>query len=370
LSDSTTLVRVLALGDVMLAPYANDAADAHCQLAQLRSLRSQLDRSDVVFANLETTLPGQEGPIPKQPRLITDPDLMNAALDAMHINVVSLANNHAFDCHTSGFVAVEDLLNQLQIRCFGAGSTEHRARQSIVTETRGMRIGWLGFVTDDTHPSHKAGATSPGPNLFQPESACRDIATLRAEVDHVLVSIHWGHEYCHIPSPAQVSAARSMIDAGASVVLGHHAHVIQGIERHRHGVIAYGLGNVVTFDLAIDGRLAIKQSRRTRSGVALQLTLHGDGHIDYDPIPFRMVEREARLHDRYAARLLLRASEATRRGITPNYWRRQRIIEDLVCRPLWKLDPRVIRSVKFGHIRKFVTALRSLGSEKQRYQPR
>ncbi len=72
---------------------------------------------------------------------------------------------------------------------------------------------------------------------------------------HVLVSVHWGVEFSNLPSPEQVRQARRMIDAGARAVLGHHAHVVQGVESYLGGVIVYNLGNAVTTDLEIDGRI-------------------------------------------------------------------------------------------------------------------
>jgi poly-gamma-glutamate synthesis protein (capsule biosynthesis protein) len=72
-------------------------------------------------------------------------------------------------------------------------------------------------------------------------------AVRKADVaaDHVIISFHWGIEYQHQPSSAQRRLARASIDAGADVVLGHHPHVLQGVERYKNGLIAYSLGNFV-----------------------------------------------------------------------------------------------------------------------------
>jgi poly-gamma-glutamate synthesis protein (capsule biosynthesis protein) len=75
-----------------------------------------------------------------------------------------------------------------------------------------------------------------------------EIENVRQDSDLVIVLLHSGYEYVPQPSPPQVTAARSAIEAGADLVLGHHAHIIQPVEFHPQGVIAYGLGNFVFED--------------------------------------------------------------------------------------------------------------------------
>ncbi|MCA9961262.1 MAG: CapA family protein, partial [Anaerolineales bacterium] len=78
----------------------------------------------------------------------------------------------------------------------------------------------------------------------------RDVTAVAPQVDHVIVVLHSGYEYVDSPSPPQVAAAHAAIDAGAALVIGHHAHILQGIEYYNGGVIVYGLGN---FAFEIDG---------------------------------------------------------------------------------------------------------------------
>ncbi|MCP5100936.1 MAG: CapA family protein, partial [Chloroflexi bacterium] len=77
-----------------------------------------------------------------------------------------------------------------------------------------------------------------------------DITAVSPQVDHVIVLLHSGYEYVESPSPPQIAAARAAIDAGAALVIGHHAHILQGIEFYNNGVIIYGTGN---FAFDIDG---------------------------------------------------------------------------------------------------------------------
>ena len=75
------------------------------------------------------------------------------------------------------------------------------------------------------------------------------VRELRPRVDVVVVSLHWGVEYNQSANAGQIALAHALVDAGADLILGHHPHVVQGLERYKGAVIAYSLGNFV-FDMA------------------------------------------------------------------------------------------------------------------------
>ena len=344
-------VRVAALGDLMLSgeweePAKSDPARCFGPLA------GSLAAADVVFANLETTVDSSGSQIPKQPRVVAEGSAIRGALTALGVDVVSLANNHAFDANAEGFETVVGLLRSQGIAFCGAGDDSSEASRPCVIERKGVRLGWLAYVPAETKPSHVAG-TAPGVNLLHEERAAREVRELRRNVDHVLVSLHWGVEYCNLPSPAQRRFARRLVEEGASFVIGHHAHAVQGVEAYRGGVIAYNLGNATTTDFFIDGRLAIQQSRRTRSSFILRAALLPDRVLGVELVPFRAEGGSFRLHDPYAARLVRHACLQLAAGISEWRWRRRRLFEDVVLRTARKLDPRVIRSVTPRHVIRF-----------------
>jgi len=341
-------VRVAALGDLMLCgewegPAGTDASRCFGPLA------GSLAGDDVVFANLETTTDSSGSQIPKQPRVVADAGAIRGALTALGVDVVSLANNHSFDAHAEGFETVLDLLGTLGVLSCGAGSDLAGASRPCVIERKGVRLGWLAYVAAETKPSHVAGP-APGVNLLDEERAVREVRELKRNVHHVLVSLHWGVEYCNLPSPAQRRFARRLVDEGSSLVIGHHAHTVQGVEVHRGGVIAYNLGNATTTDFFIDGRLAIKQSRRTRSSFILRAALLPDRILGVELVPFRAADGAFHLHDPHAARLVRRACSQLAAGVSEWRWRRRRLLEDVILRTARKLDPRVIRSVTPRHV--------------------
>jgi hypothetical protein len=143
-----------------------------------------------------------------------------------------------------------------------------------------------------------------------------------------------------------------MIEAGATAVLGHHAHVVQGVEGHLGGVIVYNLGNAVTTDLEIDGRLAIRQTQRSRSSFVMELRLSETELLGYETKAFRFEKGRVTLDDPLAQRYLERANAAIENGVSDAQWRQRRLYEDVILRAARKLDPRVIGSVRPAHVAK------------------
>ena len=349
-SESAGMVRIAALGDLMLAGQWHDVGLDGRAAEAFRDVRALVAEDDVVFANLETTIEAGDGRIDKEPLVLGRPESVCGTLAALGVGVVNLANNHAFDGRLAGFEEIRALLVRERVGYFGAGRSAAEAARPLVVERGGVRLGWLGYVATDTRPSHVASAAGFGANPLVPERALEDVSRLRRDVDHVVVSLHWGVEYCHVPSPEQIRVARALVDRGASVILGHHAHVVQGVETYRDGVIAYGLGNATTTDFDVGGRLAIKQSRRTRSALVVRVRLDRNSVLDVEAVPIRCVGSRLVVRDAYAARMLGRANRALRHGGSVGLWRVRRLLEDVVLRTAWKLDPRVIRSLRIHHV--------------------
>ena len=360
-----SVVRIAALGDLMLTGewtgYQRQGRLGEA-LGDLALLRNGVD---LLFANLEVTLPGTEGEIEKQPRLVGCTEAISEALSILDVDLLNLSNNHTFDCFDSGFQAVCDLLRAKKLDFLGAGTDESSASRPLILERNGVRLGWLAYTAPDSVPSHVASASGYGVNAFEVNKALAEIEALRPDVDHVLVSVHWGVEFSNLPSPDQVRQARRMIEAGATAIRGHHAHVVQGVEGDQGGVIVYNLGNAATTDLEIDGKLAIRQTDRSRSSFVVELSLSKSKLLGFETRAFRFTDGRVTLSDTVAQRYLDRANAAIRNGVSEAQWRRRRLIEDVLLRSARKLNPRVIRSVRPAHVakvfRNLARALRGQG---------
>jgi hypothetical protein len=194
--------------------------------------------STVVLANLEGPILSREHSVIAVPK--AGPSLFSSELpDASGRFVFSLANNHIMDYGIPGLESTLSLLDKRAFKACGAGKNFLDARCPIVIEDDGIQIGLIACCEAQFGVAQwsKAGVAAFGPWIY------RAIRDLRQTVDAVIVSVHASVEDSPWPSPFIRELCRSFIDAGASVVHGHHAHVPQGHEEYGDGVIFYGMGN-------------------------------------------------------------------------------------------------------------------------------
>jgi hypothetical protein len=159
------------------------------------------------------------------------------------VGVVSLANNHVMDYGPSGLAQTMDALSGAGVRFAGAGLDRERACAPAFVTIRGTRVAFLartGVLV--TAPSY-AQERSPGTAFLDPTETVAAIKRCRPNAEVVVLLLHWGLEEYRYPSPSQRKLVKQFARAGADVVLGHHPHVTQGIERIGRTVVAYSLGN-------------------------------------------------------------------------------------------------------------------------------
>ncbi len=153
---------------------------------------------------------------------------------------MTIANNHIMDCGRDGVRETLTALSEQGIVVIGGGPDEARAHNPAIFETRGGRIGLLGYYWN-RRTSARGGL--PGSARDLPELVERDIGRLKEQVDRVAVTVHWGVPYDREPQPEDRVKARHFIDCGADIVVGHHPHIIQPLEVYRGRPIFYSVGN-------------------------------------------------------------------------------------------------------------------------------
>ncbi|MCL2544287.1 MAG: CapA family protein [Clostridia bacterium] len=189
-----------------------------------RNVRDLFEASDLTIVNYEGTLTGSPPATDNSFSFAGAPENVQS-LVLGGINAVALDNNHVFDHGRRGYADTQDALREAGILFSGNG-------QSALCEIRGVRIGMLSYNTLRSGYSdiHKR---MPG-----------DIRELRGQgCALVIVSYHWGYEREYAPHQRQIELGRATIDAGADLVLGHHGHVINPIERYNGRYIVYSLAN-------------------------------------------------------------------------------------------------------------------------------
>ncbi len=260
-------ITVTAVGDVMLAGRWTSQLRKTGYGFPFRATESELRSSDITIANLESPIArsGTEY-TDKKFRFRAEPAVA-PALKSAGINLVTLANNHSMDFGPEALLETRSHLETAGIAWIGAGETLAEARKPYLYSAKGKTIAFLGYsLTQPTafFAGKERSGTVPGFERLITE----DITNARHLADHVIVSIHWGTEGTSSIQPYQSALAHKVIDAGADVLLGHHPHVLRGIERYKNGIIFYSLGNFVfaskgtTADHSIIVRLRFRDGGR------------------------------------------------------------------------------------------------------------
>jgi poly-gamma-glutamate synthesis protein (capsule biosynthesis protein) len=207
-----------------------------------RAVRAELVGADLTFGNLECVLSERRAP-PYEGHerpgvLLRGPCAAGETLRAAGFDVVSLANNHAYDLGGLGAAESRGCVLGAGVAVVGGGQGRAEARAPWVTTVRGTRVGVLAFTFDTNRYAHGTFRVSR-----LDDDAAGAVRALRPQVDVLLVSVHWGTEFVHQPNPYQRAFARTLVNAGADAILGHHPHVLQGVELVRGRPVFYSLGN-------------------------------------------------------------------------------------------------------------------------------
>ncbi len=220
-------LKLMAAGDIWLQTMNGQ----HPFEKVLHALRDK----DLLFGNLETTLSERGERAEKHHVISAPPRAAQYLLDA-GFDVVSVANNHSADLGVEGFSDTLAALETRGILPLGGSMVQDR-QEPVIVERKGISVGFAGYTTGRFSSAH--GFTV---NRLIEEDILADIAFLTGRCDHIVISLHWGTEMAYYPSPRQIRLAHRLIDAGATLILGHHPHTMQAIERYRGGLIAYSLG--------------------------------------------------------------------------------------------------------------------------------
>jgi poly-gamma-glutamate synthesis protein (capsule biosynthesis protein) len=204
-------------------------------------VKGLIGSATVAVFNLETPISTGGAKVEKTYNFRCPPDVLSYITNA-GFDCAMLGNNHSMDY---GPAALSDTLKYLkQYRLFytGAGKNLKNAVVPIIIETNGFRIGILSFGYMNP-PDLIADASKPGVAPIRPGFMNAEVGKLRPSVDFLIVSIHWGTEYVYYPNNSQKEMGHGLIDAGADLVIGHHPHILQGIEKYKNGMIFYSMGN-------------------------------------------------------------------------------------------------------------------------------
>jgi poly-gamma-glutamate synthesis protein (capsule biosynthesis protein) len=264
-------------GDVGLDPSQTPIFRTRGYERAWSGLEGLLRRDDLTVVNLECPVTDVADPVAKAVTFRCDPAALPGAR-AAGVDVVTQGNNHAFDQGAAGLLDSLARIRAAGIVVVGAGVERDHAIRAATFLREGWRVAVLAVDQIADPPSSVAGATTPG-TAFGHDFALvlGAIRAASASSDLVVVAIHWGVEGEERPTALQVRQAHRMIDAGASVIYGSHAHRLQPMETYRGRPIFYGLGNTVWPEIA------------GSSGGIGEVTVRPDGSIGARILPVEIV---------------------------------------------------------------------------------
>jgi poly-gamma-glutamate capsule biosynthesis protein CapA/YwtB (metallophosphatase superfamily) len=275
-------VKLALAGDTMLGRKVGEAlASVPPQALVAEEVVAIAREADVFVLNLESCISarGRPWPDPRKPFFFRAPP--NAVETLVHLGVdcVTLANNHAFDFGEEALLDTFELLETAGIAWVGAGSDLERARGPVVLEAHGFRLAVLGFAD---HPAeYAAGERTPGIahlDLGEERLPAWLVDAIReADAHATLVTPHWGPNMTPSPVAAVRVAAGRLLEAGATLVAGHSAHVFQGVA----GPVLYDLGDFLD-DYAVDRAL------RNDLGLLFIVTLDWEGPERLEAVPLKL----------------------------------------------------------------------------------
>lgn len=289
-------VQISAVGDIMLGGTATPVLEEHGYDYPFEKTRHLLQNSDIVIGNLEGPLTTAETPYASDKTYLfkTPPDKVAPALKKAGFTLLNLANNHILDYGIQGLKDTTQALENNQLQHVGAGINLQQARKGLIVEAQGYRIGFLSYSL--TFPkSFWATNNRPGTAFGHEHEIRADVRQLKATTDYVIVSFHWGREKTTVLREYQPLLAHAAIDEGASVILGHHPHVLQAIEEYKHGIILYSLGNFTFGSYSKNSAVSVVARFTLQDGKINRLELHPINvlNVDVNFQPYVLPESES-----------------------------------------------------------------------------
>ena len=229
-----------------------------------------MNNSDLMIANSEFTVSNRGKALSgKQYTFRAKPERLSI-YGEMGIDLVTLANNHVYDFGQDAFLDMLDAFDNYKIPRIGAGHNIEEAMKPYYFVVNGYKIAFVNATRAEKYiMTPEAVDDSPGVfRCYDPTNMENLIKEVKKESDYVVAIIHFGKEGSHDLETEQVESAKKYIDAGADIVVGHHAHVLQGVEIYNDKPIIYNLGDFIF-------------NANTEETAMFQAKLNDDGSMEY-----------------------------------------------------------------------------------------
>lgn len=274
------------VGDVMLGSWVIPIIETTGVSYPFDSTAKHLQSADICIANLEAPFTDDGEVFDKQYNFKVPPEFAPGLREA-GISVVTLGNNHIMDFGEKGLVTTMATLDALGILHCGAGKNFEEAHAPSLLKAGEKTIAFFGysmtFPVEFYARGDTAGTAYPEPKIMQ-----KNLEFWEPKTDFTIVSFHWSAEKLETPKTYQTEYAHLAIDSGADLVLGHHPHVLQGMEIYENRLIAYSLGNFAFGSY----------SNHARDSIILKIHLDDEGMIYAKCIPINVDNHEVQFQPR------------------------------------------------------------------------
>jgi poly-gamma-glutamate synthesis protein (capsule biosynthesis protein) len=247
--------------------------DARALFGKVCDLAKDADR---VIINLEAALTNHDGKIKKFGPNIKGVPECTAGLKALGVTDVMLSNNHVFDFGETAFYDTLDTVDAAGLQRFGAGRDVDEARKPLYYIINGRKIAYIaGSRAEKNFMTPTATKTAPGVfGIYDDTMMCETIKEAKANADVVILFVHWGAENETYIEDIIRKQGKNYIDSGADVIIGAHAHNLQGVEFYKGKLIAYNIGNYLF-------------NAKDRDTVLMSVEIDGDGEITSKMLPLK-----------------------------------------------------------------------------------
>lgn len=239
-------VSISLVGDIMLDGRVRAQINENGTEYLWEMVKEYFQNDDITIGNLETSITTRGTKWEdKKYNFRSDPKNL-ITMKESGIDVLTLGNNHTLDYGYEGLLDTLEYLDKSDIKRVGGGKNKKEAMEGVIIDKDGLKVAVLSFSR--VVPDVRWYATDKRPGIvgaYDPHinEVIAKIEEIKKESDVVILSIHWGIERSIEPRKEEVALAKKLIDAGADVIMGHHPHVLQGVEIYKGKPIFYSLGN-------------------------------------------------------------------------------------------------------------------------------
>ena len=271
-------VRIVAVGDIFLGEHPVTLGHGVRTIARrngcgflFEKVFEYLKAGDIVCGNLEGIIsPKLKNETGVRSEIFWGEPSCAKVIKEAGFNCLFLANNHNAQHGKDALQRTCILLDNYDIKWTGFNPDDPRTPIPAIFQVNGLTVAMSAYC--ETQQYHLDTPVLP---IIKIENIEREIKKLKKQCDIVVISLHWGDEFINYPSPSQIELAHKIIDSGANLILGHHAHTMQGIEQYNNGLIAYSLGSFIK-DL---------WPRKLRESTILQCELFPSGVKNVNLVP-------------------------------------------------------------------------------------